>query len=388
MKVLQLGKFYPIRGGVEKVMWDITRGLAGRSIPCDMLCAMLRSDEMDAQHRSMARIEADGTRVISFSPRNRVFCVPAFAKKSGTMLSPAMIRWLRRHAAEYDLIHIHHPDPMAALALRFSGYRGRVVLHWHSDIVSQKFFYFFYRPLQSWLIRRAECVVGTTPVYLQASKALARVQDKCRCIPIGIDPIECILQENNAFRTQYPNKKIIFALGRLVPYKDFDCLVRAAACLNEDYVILIGGSGPLREPLEQQIRCMGLEGKVKLLGYVSDANLPVLYNACDIFVMSSKLKTEAFGIVQIEAMSCGKPVVATAIPGSGVSWVNKHGISGLNVAPQDAEAMAAAITQICADEGIYRCYAAGAKARFETYFTFSEMIDKIVTLYGYDKKEK
>lgn len=386
MNVLQLGKFYPIRGGVEKVMWDITRGLAQRGLPCDMLCAMLRGDEIDAPHRSMATREADGTRVLSFSPRNRVFCVPALAKKAGTMLSPAMIRWLRRHAAEYDLIHIHHPDPMAALALWLSGYRGRVVLHWHSDIVSQKFFLFFYRPLQSWLIRRAECIVGTTPVYLQASKTLARVQDKCRCIPIGIEPVECISQRNNAFRMQYPNKKIIFALGRLVPYKGFDCLVRAAAYLDEDYLVLIGGSGPLREPLEQQIRRMCLEGKVKLLGYVSDASLPVLYNACDVFVMSSQLKTEAFGIVQIEAMSCGKPVVATTIPGSGVSWVNEHGVSGLNVAPQDAEAMAAAIVQICADEANYRHYAAGAKARFEACFTFSGMIDKIVVLYEYDKK--
>ena len=388
MKVLQLGKFYPIRGGVEKVMWDITRGLAQRNLPCDMLCAMLRGDETDAPHRSMARIEADGTRVLSFSPRNRVFCVPALAKKAGTMLAPAMVRWLRRHAAEYDLIHIHHPDPMAALALWLSGYRGRVVLHWHSDIVSQKFFLFFYRPLQSWLLRRAECIVGTTPVYLQASKSLARVQNKCRCIPIGIEPVKCISQKNNAFRTQYPNKKIIFALGRLVPYKGFDCLVRAAACLNEDYMVLIGGSGPLRESLEQQIWRMGLKERVNLLGYVSDASLPALYNACDVFVMSSQMKTEAFGIVQIEAMSCGKPVVATTIPESGVSWVNEHGISGLNVAPQDAEAMAAAILQICADEESYRHYAAGARARFEACFTFSGMIDKIVVLYGYDKKER
>ena len=384
MKVLQLGKFYPIRGGVEKVMWDITRGLAGRGIPCDMLCAMLRSDGIDAPHRSMAAETGDGMRVISFGLNNRVFCVPAWTKKAGTMLAPAMIRWLRRHSAEYDIIHIHHPDPMAALALWLSGYKGRVILHWHSDIVSQKFFLFFFRPLQSWLIRRAECIVGTTPVYLKASKALSRAQEKCCCIPIGIEPIEFI-SKNNAFRAQYQNKKIIFALGRLVPYKGFDCLVRAAAFLDDDYVVLIGGSGPLREQLESQIRSLGLEGKVKLLGYVRDESLPLLYNACDVFVMSSQMKTEAFGIVQIEAMSCGKPVVATIIPESGVSWVNEHGVSGLNVAPQDAEAMAAAISRICAGEESYRNYSAGAKARYEACFTFSGMIDNIVTLYENEK---
>ena len=386
MKILQLGKFYPIRGGVEKVMWDLTRGLAERGIPCDMLCAMLPSDTVDAAHRAMAETR-DGIRILSFTPENRVFCVPARAKKAGTMLSPVMIRWLRRHAAEYDLIHIHHPDPMAALALRLSGYRGRVVLHWHSDIVSQRFLLFFYRPLQQWLIRRAERIVGTTPVYLQASEALENVQDKTCCIPIGVEEVVYDLQKVSTFRANYSNKKIIFALGRLVPYKGFGCLVHAATHLSEDYCVLIGGSGPLRGALEQQIRSSGLEEKVKLLGYVPDADLPVLFGACDVFVMSSLLKTEAFGIVQIEAMSCGKPVVATTIPGSGVSWVNADGISGLNVPPQDAAALAGAIGRICADADTYRRYVAGAKERFGACFTFRTMIDKIVTLYEYEEKK-
>lgn len=387
MKILQLGKFYPVRGGVEKVMWDLTRGLAERGIPCDMLCAMLPSDPVDAAHRTMVETR-DGVRILSFTPENRVFCVPARAKKAGTMLAPAMIRWLRRHAAEYDLIHIHHPDPMAALALRLSGWRGRVIVHWHSDIVSQKFLFFFYRPLQSWLLRRAERIVGTSPVYLAESRDLARVQDKCCCIPIGIEPILYDSASVRDFQAEYMNKKIIFALGRLVPYKGFGCLVRAAAALGDDYVVLIGGSGPLRENLDGQIRSLGLEQKVKLLGYVPDEALPVLFGACDVFVMSSQLKTEAFGIVQIEAMSCGKPVVATAIPGSGVSWVNAHGVSGLNVPPRDPEALAEAIGRICDDETAYRHYADGAKARYEACFTFRNMIDKTIQLYGYEEQKR
>lgn len=381
MKVLQLGKFYPIRGGVEKVMWDITRGLAGRSIPCDMLCAMLRNDEVDPAHRDALSVDGD-MRVISLGPQNRVFCVPALAKKAGTMISPAMVFWLRRHAAQYDLIHVHHPDPMAALALRLSGYKGRVVLHWHSDIVSQKFLLFFYRPLQSWLIRRSERIIGTTPVYLKASADLAEVQCKTCCIPIGVEAVRYDVQASKIFCVRYLNKKLIFALGRLVPYKGFDTLVSAAAYLSDDFCVLIGGSGPLREKLESQIRSLGLESKVKLLGYVPDADLPVLFGACDVFVMSSCMKTEAFGIVQIEAMSCGKPVVATAIPDSGVSWVNEHGVSGLNVPPQDAEALAGAVMKICADRDSYRHYASGARARFEEHFTFRGMIDKIETVYG------
>ena len=380
MRILQLGKFYPIRGGVEKVMWSLTFALAERGIACDMLCAMLREDNFDADHAMLAE-ETSEARVINLGPDNRIICVPALAKKAKTMLSPAMIRWLRRHAAEYDIIHIHHPDPMAALALRLSGYKGRVILHWHSDIVSQKILLAFYQPLQSWLVRRAELIIGTTPVYLRESPALRDVQDKTACVPIGITPVFFDSREAEEFRATMPDKKLVFALGRLVPYKGFSTLVEAAKYLPDDYEILIGGEGPLHESLQHQIDTLGLQQKVHLLGYVETWELPTLFGACDIYVMSSHMKTEAFGIVQIEAMSCGKPVVATCIPQSGVSWVNQDGVSGLNVPPGDPKAIAEAITAICSDSLVYMQYSAGAMERFETFFTSRVMIDRIIKIY-------
>ena len=380
MKILQLGKFYPIRGGVEKVMWALTFALAERGIACDMLCAMLPDDPVDVDHVALTEDTAEG-RVISFSPENRVFCVPALAKKAKTMISPAMVRWLRRHAAQYDIIHIHHPDPMAAVALRLSGYKGRVILHWHSDIVSQKMLLAFYWPLQSWLVRRASLIIGTTPVYLRESHALKQVQEKTACVPIGINPVFYDSREADAFRDTMPGKKIVFALGRLVPYKGFGTLVEAARYLEDDYEVLIGGEGPMHDELVRMIAGYGLENKVRLLGYVQNWEVPVLFGACDIYVMSSQMKTEAFGIVQIEAMSCGKPVVATSIPQSGVSWVNQDGVSGLNVPPCDPKAMAEAIRRICSDPDVYLQYAAGAMERFETYFTSRVMIDKIINIY-------
>ncbi|MBR6423445.1 MAG: glycosyltransferase [Bacteroidales bacterium] len=380
MKILQLGKFYPIRGGVEKVMWSLTFALAERGVACDMLCAMLREDNFDADHAMLAE-ETPEARVIKLGPDNRIICVPALTKKAKTMLSPAMVRWLRRHAAEYDIIHIHHPDPMAALALRLSGYKGRVILHWHSDIVSQKILLAFFRPLQSWLVKRAELIIGTTPVYLRESRALKDVQDKTTCVPIGISPVYFDSREAEQFRATLPGKTLVFALGRLVPYKGFGTLVAAAQYLSSDYVILIGGEGPQRDTLQKQINSLGLQNKVHLLGYVETWELPALFGACDIYVMSSQMKTEAFGIVQIEAMSCGKPVVATTIPQSGVSWVNQDGVSGLNVPPGDPEAIARAIVTICSDPDVYLQFAAGAMERFETYFTSRVMIDKIINIY-------
>ena len=362
MRVLQLGKFYPVRGGVEKVMYDLTLGLSERGIPCDMLCA---TKEVEPG-------------VIRLNSCGRVICVKALAKVAGTMIAPGMLRYLRRHKGEYDLIHVHHPDPMAALALWWSGYRGRVILHWHSDIISQKAFFFFYKPLQSWLIRRAERIVGTTPVYVRESPYLKDVQQKCAFVPIGILPVRPDPERAAILRKQTGSQHLALSVGRLVPYKGYGYLIDAMARLPEDWHLVLGGTGPLRDTLEKQIADLHLAGRVTLLGYVPDEDLPGWYGACDVFVLPSVMKTEAFGIVQIEAMSCGKPVVATRIPGSGVSWVNCDGVSGVNVPPRDAAALA---------EGILRAYrdaatlGPGAAVLFRERYTLDKMIDKIIHIY-------
>lgn len=374
MRILQLGKFYPIRGGVEKVMWNLTMGLSARGVDCDMLCASLPSNEVDAQDAGFE--QPDGS--FLFNPHGRVFRVKALAKKAGTMISPAMISWLRRHKADYDIIHVHHPDPMAALALRRSRFKGKVVLHWHSDIVSQKFLLSLYRPLQSWLIRRADMIVGTTPAYIKSSPWLRDVQSKCTYVPIGIKPIPANESGAEAIRSRFPGKTILLSVGRLVPYKGFPVLIRAMKYLPDDYRLVIGGSGPMKKELEELIDKEKLQGRVSLEGYIFDDLLPAYYNASDIFVLSSIMKTEAFGIVQLEAMSCGKPVVATIIPGSGVSWVNEDGVSGKNVTPGDSRATAAAIQDIMSR---YQSFSSGARSRFQEMFSEEKMINSIIKIY-------
>ncbi len=380
MKVLQLGKFYPIRGGVEKVMWDVTSGLSAEGVDCDMLCATLDSDPVDDEDKSRIT-ETDECKVIRFNGHGRVLIVRAMAKIAATMISPAMVRYLRQHCSEYDIIHVHHPDPMAALALFLSGYKGRVFLHWHSDILSQKAFLMLYKPLQSWLIRRAEKVVGTTPVYVRDSPYLKKVQDKTTYIPIGIRPVEPDDAKVKDIKKLYKDKKIVFSLGRLVPYKGFEYLVQAARNLPDDYIVLIGGKGPLDSKLRGMISAAGLEDKVKLLGFMAKEDVPGYFGACDVFVLSSVMKTEAFGIVQIEAMSCGKPVVATRIPESGVSWVNEHGYSGLNVGIMAPEALSDAITSVCSDNKTHEKFSNNARNHYLSVFTEKGMISNFLNLY-------
>lgn len=373
MKILQLGKFYPIRGGVEKVMWILARGLSARGVDCDMLCARLRGDKADPTDQPFE----DGND-FRFNTHGTIYCVKALTKKAATMISPAMIKWLKKNQAYYDIIHVHHPDPMAALALKMSGFKGKVVLHWHSDIVSQKALLALYRPLQAWLIKRADVIVGTTPAYIKASPYLKDVQDKCTYVPIGINPIVFKEEGAEAIRQRFPGKTILLSIGRLVPYKGFSVLIRAMKYLPEQYHLIIGGKGPLQNELEGIMDTEGLRDRVTLEGYLPDDTLPDYFGACDVFVLPSIMKTEAFGIVQIEAMSCGKPVVATIIPGSGVSWVNEDGVSGRNVTLGDPKAMATAIENV---QERYGVFSDGARKRFDALFTETKMIYSIIKIY-------
>lgn len=367
MRILQLGKFYPIRGGVEKVMYDVMCGLSQRGIRCDMMCTVTQGQK-------------PGT--IRINEHARLLCVPTLMKWKATMIAPAMIEKLRWIRQEYDVIHIHHPDPMAALALFLSGYNGKVVLHWHSDIVKQKMLLWFYLPLQSWLIKRADAIVGTSPVYTEHSPYLREVQHKVICIPIGIEEPLRNVALASLIKERYVGKKIVFSLGRLVDYKGYRYLIEAARSLSEECVVLIGGDGPLREELQTLVGRYGLESKVKLLGFLADEELPAYFEACDLFCLSSIQKTEAFAIVQIEAMAFGKPVVATRIKDSGVSWVNAHGVSGLNVTPCSGQELAGAISTILQDDELYDILSAGAGKRYEEMFTREKMIDKCMELYN------
>ena len=346
-------------------MYDLMTGLGQRGIDCDMLCAESHG------HGAATRIGSHA----------RLITCRTWVKAASTTISPSMTRTLRKIAKDYDIIHVHHPDPMAALALRLSGYKGKVVLHWHSDIVKQKKLFRLYMPLQRWLINRADVIVGTSPEYISHSPWLARVQQKCRCVPIGIVPMAPDEEGAKAIRDMWRDKKIVFFLGRLIAYKGLEYLVAAAAHLPEDYVVAIGGMGPLRDNLQQQIDMQRISHKVKLLDEIPQEDLAAWYTACDVFCLPSVMKTEAFGIVQIEAMSLGKPVVATRIDGSGTAWVNEHGVSGVNVVPRNPRALADAIVAVTKDADTAARYSAGATARFNSLFRIDRMLDGMEETY-------
>ena len=367
MKILQLGKTYPLIGGVDKVIFELSKGISQREIQCDVLCASIDNKNHE---------------VVS-NKYSTFFVTKSFRKIAATWISPQMIFKLRGIVHNYDIIHIHHPDPMAALALLFSNTKGKkIVLHWHSDIVKQKLLLKFYNPLQNWMIRRADNIIATSSIYAQGSRYINKYVDKTIIIPIGVEVNYGVLSGlKKQINNKYVGKKIIYSLGRLCYYKGFEYLIDSAKYLDESYVILIGGTGPLVNKLSEKIEHANIGHKVKLLGKIADNEMGTYFSECTLFCFPSIEKSEAFGIVQIEAMSFGKPIIATTIKDSGVSWVNKHGYSGLNVEPRNSQELANAIKNICENDVVLNQYSLNARQRFEDEFTSDKMIDRILKLY-------
>ena len=367
MRILQLGRFYPPDvGGIETVIFEIAEGLNSNDVVCDVLCSN-KINKLD----------------ISTVGKYKVIRSPSLTHILSTSISPFLISQLRKVIKDYDIIHLHHPDPMATVALLACRGKQRIVVHWHSDIVRQKFALIFFRPLQEMLLRKANRIIVTSRNYLDTSEDLKKFKAKAAVIPIGINAeMEGNPSKLHSLRTRYAKKTIVFSLGRHVYYKGLEYLIDSALYLSNDFIIIIGGDGPLTPALKQRIMAKGLESKVELTGRIPFSEIHSYYEACDIFCLSSIERSEAFGVVLLEAMSLGKPLVATNIPGSGANWVNQHGETGINVPPQDAEALANAFKRIISDSELKRKFGQQSKARYQKMFTRKAMVDQLEELYS------
>jgi rhamnosyl/mannosyltransferase len=367
VKILQHVKsFHTTHGGVERVVEELVPELNRYpDLEVDVLC------------------QGPDSRDYALPGRGRVFQAKTDLAVSAASLSWRDLRVWQRVAARYDIVHVHLPWPQSNLNLLLKRFEGAVVVHWHSDIVRQRFLYHGYRWLERWLLRRADRICVTSPKLLEESGALDGFRHKALAIPIGIGEAAFAVREDEigATRARYAGRPLIFALGRLVPYKGFEHLVRAAASLAPGALVLIGGDGPMRRELESLIRERGVQDRVKLLGKIAGHEVELLMRACDVFCLPSVQKSEAFGIVQIEAMRAGRPVVSTRIHGSGVDWVNQDGVTGLTVEACSPAALAQALNRMVGDAGVARRFGGNARRRYEEHFTARRMAEQVRAMY-------
>jgi rhamnosyl/mannosyltransferase len=258
------------------------------------------------------------------------------------------------------------------------------VITWHSDIVKQKWTRAAYTPLLRPFVRDADALIGATPQHFSTSLQIPEAEPKQirEVIPYGFDPD--FMAPSAAARSTRDElilrrvRPLIFALGRHVYYKGFDVLIRALRDTDAD--LIIGGHGPLTAELQKLASNLGLEHRVRFAGFIPDHLLVAYFEACDVFCMPSVERSEQFGLVQLEAMYCGKPVVATRL-GTGVEFVTVDGQTGLLVPPKDPAALAGALRTLLADETLRGRMGAAGRKRVDEVFSIEQMVRKTVRVY-------
>ncbi|MBX7058757.1 MAG: glycosyltransferase [Leptospirales bacterium] len=316
-----------------------------------------------------------------------VYRVPSFGKFGSLAISPWLpIELLRLNRKwRFDIVHLHLPDPLSCLAALILPRRVKLVVSWHSDIVRQKFARILVQPIVNRVLRRASAIVAATPAHFTDSTQLGAAPTERRyVVPYGIDFHRFQLNrvEQRALlseRRRKGRKFMALAVGRLVYYKGFDCLLRALA-LAPDIQLTLAGDGPQLAELQLLARRLGVANRVDFAGRVSDDRLRMLYHLCDVYCLSSIEKAEAFGLVQTEAMACAKPVLCFDL-GNGVNWVNLHGKTGLSAPVGNIEAFAANLRRIHADPVLAARLGAAGRKRVRREFSVDAMRIQMLDIY-------
>ncbi len=360
LRVMELGKFYPPHhGGMESHLEALSRDLAPR-VDLEVVVA---NDENRTVRESTA-----GFDLARLATAVNVASAP---------LCPSMAGELRRTRAR--VVHLHWPNPGAVLAYLASGTDARLIVTYHSDVVRQRAMGTAFQPLLDLALSRAFAIIVTSPNLVEHSPTLRRFRDKCRVIPFGIAAEEFdggYADQADRIRARYSND-IVLSVGRLVYYKGFEYLIRAMEHSPRGHAVIIG-SGPLEAPLRELASRLGVEHRVALLGSVPDVR--PYYRAAKLFVLPSVAPSEAFGIVQLEAMASGLPVINTDLP-SGVPFVSLHGETGFTVPPESAEALGEAIALLLENDALRETMGRRARQRVEKVFRHSDMVESTLRVY-------
>jgi glycosyltransferase involved in cell wall biosynthesis len=372
MKILQVNKTYaPHIGGVETTVATMAEGLSrkeGMSVEV-LVCNPQRSVRME--HKVVNGVN--------------VTYAPNWGTLASLPTSPTFMTHLSGMTG--DILHVHEPFPLVDLAAvvfpRIRRRFRRIVVTWHGDVVRQRWALSVYKPLLGRFFPVVDKILVSSPVLVENSEFLADYRDKCEVLPLGVD-LDWTRDRSRraaqvaAIRQQHAAPIVLF-VGRLVYYKGIQYLVEAMVGVPGAKLIIIG-SGPLRAQIDQQIKALGLCERVTILHHLDADDLHAYYEACDLFVLPSTERSEAYGLVQVEAMASRKPVISTEIH-TGTTFVNLNGVSGVVVPPRDARSLAEAIRGLLADQAFSEKLGRQGEERALREFSASRMVDRLVDVY-------
>lgn len=360
VKILHVYKDFdpPVRGGMERHM----------ALSCRFQAQWADVEALTCSRSWRTRVvDRDGTQVTEVGEWGRFQSAP---------LAPTFPWHLRRKRA--DVVVIHVPNPTAEIAYLLARPQTKLVVRYQSDVVRQAAAMRFYGPIQMNFLQKADMILSSSEQYLATSPTLQRLRERCRVAPLGILPETFDRPDWDNVHTlleRYGGGYVLFS-GRHRYYKGLEYLVRAAPDIRAP--VVIAGDGPERFRCEALARTLGLS--VAFPGALSDQELVDHLHGCEVFVLPSVERSEAFGLCMLEAHACRKPVVATRL-GTGVEFVNAHGHTGVNVTPRDPKALAEAINALLADPARRQEMGAFARARVEKEFHAEHIARLEYTLY-------
>ncbi|WP_442506642.1 glycosyltransferase [Novipirellula sp. SH528] len=383
-RVCHLAKYYdPFNGGIETHVQTLARGQFQQGMDVTVACVNhldgLGNDVWCHRlSRTAKNIETDnGVHIERFG-------------KFGTLARYDFCRGLTkfvRHACEnFDILHLHVPNPAFTVALACVKKKIPLVVTYHSDIVKQQWLRVPFRLIENVVFSKVDRFIVATEAYAVASPVLSEYRARTQVIPFGLDldtyinPPSASIAYAKGVREKAAGEPVWLCIGRLVYYKGFEHAIRALAMCPGRLIIV--GSGPLRPSLQLLACELGVSDRIEWLERLSQEELIGAYQAATALWFPSVMRSEAFGFVQIEAMACGCPVINTSIAGSGVSWVSKHGESGLTVPVADAIALAKAASQIHSQPRLRQSLSEGASMRASELFSLEPMVTSTMSLYN------
>jgi rhamnosyl/mannosyltransferase len=366
IRVLEVNKlYYPVTGGIERLVQQIAEGLKDKIDLKVLVCKEKGFGSKDL---------VNGVEVIRAGSAGKILSLP---------ISLSFILELRKMSKEVDIVHFHVPFPLGDLACLMSNYKGRVVVSWHSDIVRQKKMMKLYKPLMKKFLERADIILVATQGHIDGSDYLPEYRDKCRIVPYGVEPrIEQLadkyIADESKDNMEVKSIKFLF-IGRLVYYKGCEILIEAFSGVKNAELCLVG-TGPLEQSLKQKVKDLGISEKVVFRGAITDDEMVECIYACDVLVLPSIVKSEAFGLVQLEAMVFQKPVINTKLP-SGVPYVSVDKETGLTVEPGSSEELTKAMQWLVDHDEERNLMGKKGRQRVKENFTTKSMLDNIEDIY-------
>jgi len=366
MRHLHLGKYYPPdRGGMETVLREQCHGLATAGHTVWALVAGRRDEEL---------VTGPGGRI-------RVLRCRRAAVVASQPLVPGLTALLRRAWRELrpEAVTLHWPNPLAA-ALLLATWReappgARLFVWYHADVTRQRLLRPLLRPLLRGLWRRVAGIAVSSRTLKERSPVLAPVRDRVRVIPFGIDPEPWLAA---AERSSGPDPGFLF-VGRLVYYKGIEVLLEAIARLPQARLTVVG-DGPLAGRLRRRAARPDLASRVVWRGEIPARELQELLPRARALVLPSVAESETFGLVQLEAMAAGVPVVATRLP-TGAGEIVRDGRTGLLVPPGDPDALAAALGQLLSRPELARRWGEEGRRLLLSRYTRERMVERLELWY-------